>query len=99
MKEFISEYAEYFKKLDFDLMGAFLVSLDKCDLNPILHQIKAKTLFIAGKEDLIVGSHNSIEASARVKGSELLILNHSGHMPIYEEKEATIGKMKSWLKS
>jgi pimeloyl-ACP methyl ester carboxylesterase len=64
------------------------VLVGKWNYEPELAQIKAPTLILAGRYDGQAGSMFwSYKILVGIAGSELAVMNHSGHFPHEEEPE------------
>lgn len=93
-------YPHYFHKLipyDFD-RGVYTVYFDALskrqalasdstavDLRSQLGEIKAPTLVIAGRHDLVTPPDQSSELASGLSQSRLVMMEHSGHFPFFEE--------------
>jgi proline iminopeptidase len=93
-------YPHYFHKLvpyDFDrgVYTAYFDALSKkealasdsraVDLRGQLGNVKAPTLVIAGKYDLVTTPDQSTELATGIPRSKLVMMEHSGHFPFFEE--------------
>lgn len=98
-KEYLSKYQELFQKMDFETMGEYLLMLDRSDLRPYLPKVSTPTLFLHGKEDKIVPIRQSIEAQGLIPNSKIQIFEHSGHIPIFEEREKAEKILEDFLRT
>lgn len=66
-------------------------------LHAALSEISIPTLCIAGREDRIVRLAEAKAAYMRIPGSELLILDACGHMPMIEQPEALHNALREFF--
>lgn len=93
-------YPHYFHKLipyDFDrgVYTAYFDALSKrqalasdstaVDVRSQLGRVKAPTLVIAGRHDLVTPPDQSSELASGLSQSRLVMMEHSGHFPFFEE--------------
>jgi proline iminopeptidase len=55
------------------------------DLRAQLSQIKAPVLVVAGRHDLMTPPDQSLELASGLPKSKLVVMEHSGHFPFFEE--------------
>ena len=67
------------------------------DLRPLLKDVLAPTLVIAGEEDLVGGPAQARQIAQAVVDSRLILLPDCGHMPSWEAPEAYRRTMLDWL--
>jgi len=96
---FLKQYHKYFQLLDPRVMGIYLLMFDKCDLRPLAKNVQIPTLILVGKEDRVVPAEHGIELSRIMPNSRLIVLENSGHVPILEEREESIGLILDWLRT
>src|SRR5262249_20362177 len=93
-------YPHYFHKLvpyEFD-RGVYTVYFDalakkqalasdsaSLDVRSQLGEVKAPTLVIAGRHDLVTLPEQSFELASGLPQSRLVLMEHSGHFPFFEE--------------
>jgi pimeloyl-ACP methyl ester carboxylesterase len=77
--------------------GQQRAGLARPDAGPYLDQIACPTLILVGREDgwSPVAQHE--EMARRIKGSELVIVEHSGHMVTVEQPETVNQALVDWL--
>jgi pimeloyl-ACP methyl ester carboxylesterase len=63
-----------------------------------LDEIEIPTLVITGDNDVIVPTEQSIRLSKEIEGSELVILEKTGHLPQEEKPEEFIQAVENFLK-
>jgi pimeloyl-ACP methyl ester carboxylesterase len=63
-----------------------------------LDEIEVPTLVITGDNDVIVPTEQSIKLSEDIEGSELVILEKTGHLPQEEKPEEFIQAVENFLK-
>jgi 3-oxoadipate enol-lactonase len=64
-----------------------------------LPQIKADTLVITGKDDLLISSENSRIIAERIAGAELVLLEPAGHCFWLEQPERSIEAISRFLQA
>ncbi len=62
-----------------------------------LHRVRVPTLLIVGRHDLFCSPEQSRRIARRVPDAELVVLEHSGHLPWLEEPDAFFGPVETWL--
>lgn len=67
------------------------------DLRPLLPEVQAPTLVIAGQEDLIGGPAQARRLTRPMPHAELILLPDCGHMPSWEAPEAYRRVILDWL--
>lgn len=93
-------YPHYFYKLvpyEFD-RGVYTVYFDalskkqalagdaaSLDVRSALAEVKAPSLVVAGRHDLVTPPDQSYELATRLPQSRLVVMEHSGHFPFFEE--------------
>lgn len=98
IKYFLKKYHQFFQSLDPRIMGIYLLMFDKADLRPYAPNVQAPTLILVGKEDHVVPPEQGIELASLIPNSDLVVLENSGHVPILEEREETLGIILDWLR-
>ncbi|MFF5079373.1 alpha/beta fold hydrolase [Actinoplanes sp. NPDC000266] len=84
--------------------GSYISGLDDClapetiDDRTLLPSITVPTLVIVGREDFICGPRWATEIHALVPGSTLEVMEHSGHFAHFEEPEAFVEVVSSFVK-
>jgi pimeloyl-ACP methyl ester carboxylesterase len=68
-------------------LGAVPENGKPTDFRPELGKIRARTLVVVGAHDVCCGKRWGNELVARIKGAQLVELEHSGHMAHLEEPE------------
>jgi proline iminopeptidase len=62
-----------------------------------LHEIQTPTLIVVGGDDFITPPSQAQRLHQAIAGSELMVLERSGHFPYVEEPEAFFGAVRDWL--
>jgi proline iminopeptidase len=62
-----------------------------------LHRIQVPTLLLVGRHDLFCSPAQSRRIVQRIPGAELVVLEHSGHLPWLEEPEPFFTALGAWL--
>ncbi|MCI0487479.1 MAG: alpha/beta fold hydrolase [Blastocatellia bacterium] len=76
-------YAAYF-----DMLARKMVLASeegRFDVRARLSEIKAPTLIIGGRHDLVTPVNHSVEMAKEIPHSKLVVMEHSGHFPFFEE--------------
>jgi proline iminopeptidase len=72
--------------------------LQRFDLNPELPHFKFPTLVVTGRYDFNVAPSVAWKIHKAIPGSEFAIFEKSGHMPFYEEPDAFVKRVESFLR-
>ncbi len=73
--------------------------MGRADSRPTLALIKCPTLVLTGDEDNTIPNALSKEMADGIHGARLVVLPHCGHLPQFEEPEATAAALVEWLRS
>ncbi len=71
--------------------------LQNYNLEPRLAEIRARTLIIVGRDDVITPLAQAERLHHGIPDSELVIFEHSGHLPYLEEPEEFFRVVRDWL--
>jgi pimeloyl-ACP methyl ester carboxylesterase len=63
----------------------------------VLPQIRCPTLIACGREDLWSPLERHQAMAALIPGSELVVIEHCGHMSTMEQPAAVTAAMRRWL--
>lgn len=63
-----------------------------------LKEIEVPTLIVVGRDDFVCPPSQADLLHQRIAGSELIVLEQSGHFPYVEEPDAFFRSVRSWLK-
>lgn len=66
------------------------------DLRPLLAQITAPTLLVAGEHDFICGPAHAIPVAAAIPDAQLVVINDVGHVPALEAPESYRDAVLGW---
>jgi len=69
------------------------------DLTEILNFVTAQTLIIWGKRDRVIHVDNSYLLNSAIKGSDLIIIDDAGHVPLLETPEITGQLVDAFIKN
>lgn len=72
------------RHLDIEAMLVWYAALARMDLSSRLSQIEAQTLVIAGREDPLVSSDESVRIAEYIPNAELCLIEGVGHVPFLE---------------
>lgn len=67
------------------------------DLTPYLSKIPVPTLVIFGKQDAVVPLEDARLAAENIPDSRLVLIDHCGHFPMYEQTEEYLDALMSFL--
>ena len=67
------------------------------DLRPKLAEIRVPTLVLVGRKDWITPVEAAEEIAHGIRGSRLVIFEHSGHGPQHEEREKYLAAVREFL--
>ena len=79
--------------------GQQRAGLTRPDAGPYLDQIACPTLVMVGREDGWSPPSQHEEIARRIKGSELVLVEHSGHMVTVERPEPVNQALVEWIGS
>ncbi|MGE5175549.1 MAG: alpha/beta fold hydrolase [Hyphomicrobiales bacterium] len=71
--------------------------LAKYDLNPELRKFRFPTLVLTGRFDMNVAPRIAWEIHKAIPGSEFTVFEKSGHLPYFEEPDAFVKRLESFL--
>ncbi|QBK05022.1 alpha/beta hydrolase [Hylemonella gracilis] len=71
--------------------------LNRLDATPLLAKIQCPTLVLTGREDAWSGPAQHEAMAAAIKGAQLVIVEHSGHMTTMEQPEAVNRAFTAWI--
>jgi pimeloyl-ACP methyl ester carboxylesterase len=67
------------------------------DSRPTLSQIRVPTLALVGRDDKLTPVADHEEIAAGIKGCDLVVIEHCGHLATMERPEAVTSAMADWL--
>ena len=67
------------------------------DFRPALPRVKARTLVISGRHDWLNPPEEGALIAALIPQARQAILEHSGHLPVIEEREAYLSLIAAFL--
>ena len=79
--------------------GQQRAGLTRPDAGPYLDQIACPTLVLVGREDGWSPPSQHQQIARRIKGSELVLVEHSGHMVTVERPEPVNQALVEWIGS
>ena len=71
--------------------------IQRFDLNPELLKFKFPTLVITGRYDINVAPSVAYKMHKAIAGSQFVVFEKSGHLPFYEEPDAFVHAMETFL--
>jgi pimeloyl-ACP methyl ester carboxylesterase len=69
----------------------------RVDRRPDLPKITCPTIVVCGRDDAATPLFMSEEIAAAIKGSELIVIEHCGHLITMEKPEETNTILRKWL--
>lgn len=69
------------------------------DSRPWLSEIKTPTLVLVGSHDIVSPPEESLEIAKQIKGSQIRIIQNSGHNPEAEESELFVEALSDFISS
>jgi 3-oxoadipate enol-lactonase len=78
-------------------MAAAVGALTNFDLRPLLPTIKAHTLVMSGKHDVLNSVEDGRDCADRITDSEFIVMQRSGHYPNLEEAELYLTVLGEFL--
>jgi non-heme chloroperoxidase len=86
-----SSFSEWFLQLGLQAAGwstaAIIVSLRDEKMYPDLHKILVPTLIVHGIHDKVIPFSQAQELHEKIRGSQLIPFQYSGHGPFWEERD------------
>ena len=97
--ELAEKYIRQFTDLGFDgaVSAQVGAATGELDLTPQLPKITVPTLILNGRFDVNVAPLTAWRMSKAIPGARLHIFEHSGHLPSYEEPEAYLAVVSTFL--
>ena len=77
--------------------GQQRAGLSRPDAGPYLDQISCPTLILVGRQDSWSPVAQHEEMARRIKGSRLVLVEHSGHMVTVEQPDPVNAALAAWL--
>lgn len=71
--------------------------LQNYNLEPHLTEIHARTLIIVGRDDVVTPIAQAERLRDGIPDSELVVFEHSGHLPYLEEPDRFFQVVRDWL--
>jgi proline iminopeptidase len=71
--------------------------VERFDLNPEIKKFKFPTLVITGRYDINVAPSVAYKIHKAIAGSRFVVFETSGHLPFYEEPEAFVRTLETFL--
>jgi proline iminopeptidase len=71
--------------------------VQRFDLNPEIRKFKFPTLVITGRYDINVAPSVAYKMHKAIPGSKFVVFERSGHLPFFEEPEAFVRAIESFL--
>jgi pimeloyl-ACP methyl ester carboxylesterase len=81
----------------FAVASKYLWPIPDRGLKRRIHRIQSPTLIIWGKSDGLVGPGYAEEFRARIKDARVVILEQSGHMPMFEQRDEFVAAITDFL--
>ena len=72
-------------------------AINRLDSRPFLKDIHCPTLVLCGREDLITPLELHEELAAGIANSQLVIIEHCGHMSLLEHPHQVTEALVAWL--
>ena len=79
------------------VIGALLGMADRPDATAFLAQIAVPTLVITGADDTLVPPAESETIAQAIRGAELKVISHAGHLVAFEQPDEFNQVLKEWL--
>lgn len=71
--------------------------VNRFDLNPEIHKFRFPVLVVTGRHDMNVAPLVAYRIHQAISGSRFVVFERSGHLPFYEEPEAFVQTIESFL--
>jgi proline iminopeptidase len=71
--------------------------VQRFDLNPEIRKFKFPTLVVTGRYDINVAQSVAYKIHKAIPGSQFVVFERSGHLPFYEEPEAFVRTLETFL--
>ena len=79
------------------VIGALLGMAERPDSTSLLSQIAAPTLVITGKDDALIPPTESETLAQAIRGAQLKVIPHAGHLVALEQPDEFNHVLKEWL--
>jgi pimeloyl-ACP methyl ester carboxylesterase len=79
------------------VIAALLGMAERPDATPLLAQIAAPTLVVTGMEDTVIPPEESEKLAHAIRGSQLQMIPHAGHLVAFEQPEQFNQTLGAWL--
>ncbi|MBZ0310241.1 MAG: alpha/beta hydrolase, partial [Anaerolineae bacterium] len=96
-KQILSASHADFKLQDLDAMIAYFYRMPDIDITPQIARIHAPTLVVVGDSDPLVNPNQSCRMVRHIPNSELKIMRHVGHVPMWENPEVYKKIISDWV--
>jgi len=81
------------------VIGALLGMAERPDSTSLLPQISVPTLVITGADDMLIPSSESEKLAQAIRGAQLAVIPHAGHLVAFEQPDAFNRVLHAWLNS
>ena len=80
------------------VIGALLGMAERPDATAFLAQISVPTLVITGADDTLIPPAESETLAQAIRGAQLKVIPHAGHLVAFEQPDEFNQVLKEWLK-
>ncbi len=99
INSYLEIYNQIFKNISSEIMGEYLIMLDKCDFREKAKELKMPTQIHVGVHDIMVPAEHGFELAKIINHAELVKYESSGHVPTLEEKQKFLSNTLRFLKN
>ena len=79
------------------VIGALLGMAERLDATSLLAQIAVPTLVITGTDDALIPPAESETLAQAIRGAQLKVIPHAGHLVAFEQPDEFNHVLKEWL--
>ena len=80
------------------VIGALLGMAERPDATAFLTQISVPTLVVTGADDALIPPTESETLAQAIRGAQLKVIPHAGHLVAFEQSDEFNQVLKEWLK-
>lgn len=78
-------------------LAILLKLLERCDIRPLVEQIRCPVMIVAGRRDPVVPIQQARWLQQHVVGSQLLEVAEAGHLPHWEAADQVEAAIRAWM--
>jgi pimeloyl-ACP methyl ester carboxylesterase len=94
----LEPYLDHLARLDFRVFFEMVRAAQEHDAGPLLSEIRAPTLVVAGERDLFTPRQLSLEMAQRIPNAELLEIPRGSHAALIEQPELINLRLEKFIR-